>query len=162
MSISKENFVKSVWYITSKHSKYEELLKGWKENMSTPNSKMILGRIQWTEETGKLPLLILGLKGDRVRYAVHGGSDDIQYASIDMFVESESIAQLGMISNDEVQAWRSGIKEVSKMQVEKVEKKAAGRPAEKQSTAGKVLSGSFNNAALKGLAQSALKNSLGF
>ena len=48
------------------------------------------------------------------------------------------------------------------MQVEKVEKKAAGRPAEKQSTTGKVLSGSFNNVALKGLAQSALKNSLGF
>ena len=67
-----------------------------------------------------------------------------------------------MISNDDVLAWRSGIKEVNKVQVEKVEKKAAGRPAEKQSTTGKVLSGSFNNVALKGLAQSALKNSLGF
>jgi len=103
----------AVWYITSSHSKFAALMDGWKNNMSIPGSKLIAGRIQWSEETGLLPLIVLGVKGERVRYAVYGGSEDIQYAELSMFTVSDEMFFLGNIdNNDDVQAWRDGIKKL--------------------------------------------------
>jgi len=150
-----KDLVKSVWYITSSHAKFAALMDGWKNNMSTPGSKVIAGRIQWSEETGLLPLLVLGVKGERVRYAVHGGSEDIQYAELGMFTVSDEMFFLGNINNDDVQAWRTGIKEVVKVKIDKPEVKAAGRPAEKK---GIVLSGAISNGALMSIAQSTMKS----
>ena len=152
-----KDLVKSVWYITSSHAMFVELMNGWKSKMSTPGSKVIAGRIQWSEETGKLPLLVLGVSGDKVRYAVHGGSEDIRRAELVMFTPSDDMVSLGHINNDEVQAWRAGIKEVVKVNIEKPEVKAAGRLS-KTKDVGHVLSGALNNAGLMGLAQSVMKN----
>ncbi len=144
---------KQVWCVKKEHAIFNEVLQGWKDNMSTATSKLILGRIQWTEETGLLPLLILGVKGSRIRYAAHGGSDDIRYMDVTEWLkDSANLYQLEATNNDEVNAWRLGIKEVVQVKTEKV---AAGRPkVEAKKVEGTVISASFNNAALRNISLS--------
>lgn len=104
-----KKLVKTIWCMTKSHPKFAELVQGWKDNMSTAGSKLITARIDWTEQHGLLPLLILGVKGNRVRYAAHGGSEDIHYDADTMFAASESLYQLEATSNDDVNAWRNSI-----------------------------------------------------
>lgn len=153
---NREIAVKSIWCMTADHKEFGKQLQLWKDNMSTAGSKVINARIQWTEELGKLPLIVLGVKGDRIRFAAFGGSDGIAYASkAEWDADVENLVQLACKTNDEVTAWRDSIKVVEPKKVEKVDKPAkvaAGRPA------GTTLSGSFNNAGLMGLAQSTMKH----
>lgn len=150
---SREIAVKSIWCMTADHKEFGKQLQLWKDNMSTAGSKVITARIQWTEEVGMLPLIVLGVKGDRVRYAAFGGSDGIAYASKAEWNEDVvNLVELACKNNDEVAAWRDSIKVVEPKKVEKPVKVAAGRPA------GTLLSGAFNNVGLMGLAQSTMKN----
>ncbi|MBM3894801.1 hypothetical protein FJ366_04370 [Candidatus Dependentiae bacterium] len=104
-----KKLVKTIWCMTKSHPMFDQLVQGWKDNMSTAGSKLITARIEWTEQKGLLPLLILGMKGNRVRYAAHGGSEDIHYDADTMFVASESLYQLDAANNDDVNAWRNSI-----------------------------------------------------
>ncbi len=127
-----KKLVKTIWCMTKSHPMFEELVQGWKDNMSTAGSKLITARIEWTEQSGLLPLLILGVKGNRVRYAAHGGSEDIHYDVDTMFVASESLYQLDATSNDDVNAWRNSIGTVvvaSKKEVATTKKETAKTPA---------------------------------
>jgi hypothetical protein len=75
----------SIYSVSSSSPLFQTLLQGWKENMSTPGSKIIQARIDWTERNNLLPVLILGVKADKIRYAAHGGSEDIQFISLKEF-----------------------------------------------------------------------------
>lgn len=129
-----KKLVKTIWCMTKAHPMFDQLVQGWKDNMSTAGSKLITTRIDWTEQYGLLPLLILGVKGNRVRYAAHGGSEDIHYDADTMFVASESLYQLAATNNDDVNAWRNsiGIATVTSIKKEAAptKKETAKAPAE--------------------------------
>lgn len=96
----------SIYSISSDSSLFQSLLKGWKENMSTPGSKLIQARIDWTERNNLLPILVLGVKANRIRYAAHGGSEDIQYINTEDFIDQTGIQLLDCKNNDDVNEWR--------------------------------------------------------
>ncbi len=136
-----KDMVKSIWSMTSAHPQYVELLQAWKDNMSTPGSKIITSRIHWTEQVGKLPLIILGVKGDRIRYAAFGGSESIHYCSTaEWNAHPDELVMIDAKTNDEVSAWRDA---QLKIEPAKVERAAAGRPKAQKETApkGNILKG---------------------
>lgn len=96
----------SIYSISSSSNLFQTLLQGWKQNMSTPGSKLIQARIDWTERNNLLPILVLGVKSNRIRYAAHGGSEDIQYINVDEFTKDEGIQLLDCKNNDDVNEWR--------------------------------------------------------
>ena len=125
---------KSIWAITKSHPRFAELVQNWKDNMSTPNSKVINARIQWTEATGLLPIIALGVKGERVRFAAFGGSDGINYLTTSDFA-SDDIQKLEAKNNDEVTAWRDSILILEQPKATTKEPKSAnGRPSKKLNT----------------------------
>ena len=136
-----KDMVKSIWSMSSTHPQYVELLQAWKDNMSTQGSKIITSRIQWTEQVGKLPLIILGVKGDRIRYAAFGGSDSIHYCTTTEWnAHPQHLVMIEAKTNDEVSAWRDA---QLKVETAKVEKAAAGKPKAQKEAApkGHVLQG---------------------
>ena len=137
-----KDMVKSIWSMSATHPQYAQLLQAWKENMSTQGSKIITSRIQWTEQVGKLPLIILGVKGDRIRYAAFGGSDSIHYCTIGEWnAHPEELVMIDAKTNDEVSAWRDA---QLKVEPAKVEKAAAGKP-KAQKASGITLKGRPNS-----------------
>ena len=152
-----------VWCITKNHPLFEKLLAGWKGNMSTPTSKLIAKRIQWTEITGLLPLLVLGTKikdnKGTIRFAAHGGSEDIQYLSTDVWFNQEHskfLTKLTATNNDEVNEWRDFVHQMEEAKIEKApktEKVAKGRPSNKKAKL-TTFSSSFNNSTLLTLSNS--------
>lgn len=125
---------KTIWSISKDHPRFAELVQNWKDNMSTPNSKVITARINWTEATGLLPIIALGVKGDRVRFAAFGGSDGINYMTTADFL-SDHIEKLDATTNDEVTAWRDSILTIDQPKAPTKEPKSAnGRPSKKPST----------------------------
>jgi hypothetical protein len=96
----------SIYSVSSSSPLFQTLLQGWKENMSTPGSKIIQARIDWTERNNLLPVLILGVKADKIRYAAHGGSEDIQFISLKEFNDDTNISLLDCKNNDDVIEWR--------------------------------------------------------
>jgi len=120
----------TIYSINDSHPMYNEILTGWKNNMSNPNSKLIMERIQWSERNGRIPLLILGVKGTRIRYAAHGGSEEIKYIEVNDFLNQEGISLTSCKSNDDVSEWRKNT-DITPMTVEdeeKIEKIVGGRP----------------------------------
>jgi hypothetical protein len=139
-----KDMVKSIWSMSAAHPQYVELLQAWKDNMSTQGSKIITSRIQWTEQVGKLPLIILGVKGDRIRYAAFGGSDSIHYCSTSEWnAHPQHLVMLDAKTNDEVSAWRDA---QLKVEPAKVEKAAAGKPKAQKEAApkGNIIQGRSN------------------
>lgn len=143
--LNTKDMVKSIWSMSATHPQYAELLSAWKDNMSTQGSKIITSRILWTELTGKLPLIILGVKGDRIRYAAFGGSNAIHYCTIgEWTAHPELLVKIDAKTNDEVSAWRDA---QLKVDIVKTEKAAAGKPKAlppKAATVGHILKGRSN------------------
>lgn len=119
----------SIYSISSDSSLFQSLLKGWKENMSTPGSKLIQARIDWTERNNLLPILVLGVKANRIRYAAHGGSEDIQYINMEEFNAQTGIQLLDCKNNDDVNEWRSK-NDINPPQTDDVKAKKAKEPKE--------------------------------
>lgn len=139
--LNTKDMVKSIWSMSATHPQYAQLLQAWKDNMSTQGSKIITSRILWTEQVGKLPLIILGVKGDRIRYAAFGGSDSIHYCTIgEWTAHPELLVKIDAKTNDEVSAWRDAQLKVEPV---KVEKAAAGKP-KAQKASGITLKGRSN------------------
>lgn len=139
-----KDMVKSIWSMSAAHPQYAQLLQAWKENMSTQGSKIITSRIQWTEQVGKLPLIILGVKGDRIRYAAFGGSDSIHYCTVGEWnAHPEELVMIEAKTNDEVAAWRDA---QLKVEPAKAEKAAAGKPKAQKAAVqtGHILKGRSN------------------
>ena len=115
----------NIYCMLKSNALYDDILEGWKSNMSNPKSKLISERIDWSIRNEKIPLLILGAKGNKVRYAVHGGSEDIRYMDVENLIHNDSILLLEQCkNNDDVNEWRKN----TDLVVDNNEKSSSGRP----------------------------------
>ncbi len=94
-----------VFAMDSSHPLYAECLDGWKDNPSSTGSKL-LKRINWTDQTGILPIKALSVsKEGMIRYAAHGGSLDIRYMT---FHDLKQCIPVNF-ANNKVDVWRESI-----------------------------------------------------
>jgi len=97
-----------VFAMDASHLLYAECLNGWKKNPSSSGSKL-LKRIDWSDQTGILPIKVLGVsKEGMIRYAAHGGSLDIRYMT---FHDLKQCIPVNF-ANNKVDVWRESIKKL--------------------------------------------------